>query len=62
MAEILNLRTARKRAERRREDTEAAANRVAHGVPAADRQRAAIRRDKAAHDLSQHEIEKGNGR
>ena len=54
MAEIVNLRTRRKQAKRRRDEDVAAANRLAHGVGKAERQADARQREKAAHDLDQH--------
>ena len=62
MAEIVNLRTARKRAEREREELAAAANRLAHGAPKSERNREALRRDHDDRALDQHKIEKGDGR
>lgn len=60
MAEIVNLRTARKQAKRREADLDAHANRIAHGQPKHVRDLAEAKQDKAARDLDQHRIEKGD--
>ena len=57
-AEIVNLRAARKRAQRRKDEKEAAAKRVAHGTPKALRQENETKRDKAARDLDGHRLER----
>jgi len=62
MAEVVNLRTARKRAKRQQDDLLAAANRQAHGGRKSARQLEAARQAKANRDLEQHRIEKGDGR
>lgn len=53
-AEIVNLRIARKRARRGKDEKEAVAQRVAHGTPKALREEVEARRDKAARDLDGH--------
>jgi F0F1-type ATP synthase membrane subunit b/b' len=53
-ADIVNLRNARKRAERRKTEANAAAQRVAHGTPKALRKEIEARRDKASRDLDAH--------
>ena len=53
-AEIVNLRAARKRAQRRRDESEAAAKRVSHGTPKALRRETEMKRDKAARELDGH--------
>ena len=53
-AEIVNLRTARKRARRGKDEKEASARRVTHGTPKALRQEIEARRGKAARDLDGH--------
>lgn len=60
MAELVNLRTARKRAKRQQDEREAQANRLAHGQP--KRLLDAARRAKAIQDLDRHRIEEGDGR
>jgi hypothetical protein len=60
MADIINLRTARKRTKRRLAEEDAAANRLAHGVGKDQRQANDARRDKAARDLDQHRRDKGD--
>ena len=62
MTEVVNLRTVRKRARRAQEDSAAAANRLAHGTPKHERQRAETQRDKSSRDLEAHRIDKGDGR
>ena len=62
MAEIFNLRTARKRALRQDKERDAAANRAVHGVPADERKAQATRRDRAERELDRHKIDKGDGR
>lgn len=53
-AEIVNLRTVRKRARRDKDEEEAAAHRITHGTPKALRQEAAAQRNKAKRDLDGH--------
>ena len=62
MAELVNLRTARKRAARRRDEMRADTNRLAHGQPKNIRKLEAARQEQAAHILEQHRIEPGDGR
>jgi len=57
VAEIVNLRIARKRANRRRKQERAAAARTVHGVSKADRAFAGKYREKARRDLEAHRIE-----
>ncbi len=54
MAEIVNLRLARKRRRRDDREKEAAANRAAHGVPKAERQRLEAEARSAARSLDGH--------
>ena len=56
MAELINLRTARKRAKRRDENIRAAGSRLAHGQRKSQRKRDAAQREKATRDLDQHRI------
>jgi hypothetical protein len=58
MAEIVNLRQARKRAERRKKEDDAASRRVAHGTPKALRKEIAAERSKADRDLEGHRLGK----
>jgi hypothetical protein len=60
MGNTVNLRTFRKRAERRREAELAAERRLAHGVSKLDRTLAHTREDKVRRDLEQHRIEPGD--
>ena len=53
-AEIVNLRNARKRAQRRKDEDEAAARRTANGTPKALRRESEAQRDKATRDLDGH--------
>ena len=62
MAELINLRTARKQAKRRQDDERANANRVAHGQPKRLRKLEVALQEKATRDLEQHRIDKGDGR
>ncbi|MDO9411132.1 MAG: DUF4169 family protein [Pseudolabrys sp.] len=61
MAELVNLRLARKRASRQQEEQRASANRLAHGQPKNLRQLGAAREEQAERVLDQHRIE-GDGR
>ncbi len=56
MGDIVNLRTARKRAKRRDAETRANANRLAHGRPKSEVNLTAARRDKAKRDLAAHQL------
>ena len=60
MGEIVNLRKARKRAARQREDKRAAANRVKHGRTKAERTLQAARSEKQRRLIDAHEIEPGD--
>ena len=62
MAEVVNLRTVRKRTKRERQDVAAAANRLAYGTPKHERKNTETQRDKARRDLEAHRIDKGDGR
>jgi hypothetical protein len=62
MAELVNLRKARKAAERRREEQRAAENRLAHGRSNAERLRDKARSDKLDRELDGHRIETEDGR
>ena len=61
MAELVNLRTARKRANRRQDNEHAAANRLAHGRPAHQRKLAAAQQEQTARIHDQHRIDSGDG-
>jgi Domain of unknown function (DUF4169) len=60
MGEMINLRTARKQARRRRAGQEAASNRLAYGRPKAKRALERSQSDKAKRDLDGHRIETGD--
>jgi hypothetical protein len=62
MAELVNLRMARKRAKQRQDDTRADTNRLAHGQPKHRRELEAAQKAKASRDLDRHRIDKGDGR
>ena len=62
MAELVNLRTARKRAQRKQDEERASANRLAHGQPKDVRKRGDAERTKADRHLDGHRIEPGDGR
>jgi hypothetical protein len=62
MAELVNLRTARKRAKQRQDAARTDANRLVHGQPKHLRKIRAEQRVKAARDLDQHRIDKEDGR
>jgi hypothetical protein len=62
MAEIVNLRLARKRAARGRAERQAAENRQAHGVSKWEQGRTTAERQKADQRLDQHRIEIGDRR
>jgi Domain of unknown function (DUF4169) len=59
MAEIVNLRLARKRADRQRSEERAAEARVTHGMSKTERRLAKANRDKIRRDLDEHRIETG---
>ncbi len=59
MAEIVNLRLARKRAGRQRAQERAAAARVSHGMSKTERMLAKADRDKIRRELDGHRIEIG---
>lgn len=62
MADLINLRTARKRAKQREDQTRAQANRLAFGRLKRGRKLDIARQEKAGRDLDQHKIDKGDGR
>ncbi len=57
MADLINLRTARKRAKKRLEEARADTNRLAHGQPKHRRELEAARKAKAIRDLDRHRID-----
>jgi Domain of unknown function (DUF4169) len=61
MGDLVNLRTARKRAKRRHADQEAASNRLVHGRSKAERAIEQSRSDQAQSNLDKHRIETGDG-
>jgi len=61
MGDLVNLRSVRKRAKRRRAEQAAASSRLAHGRSKAERTLQQSRGDKARKNLDQHRIEMGDG-
>jgi hypothetical protein len=59
MADVINLRTARKRARREQDAQRADANRLAHGQPKHVRALEAQKQAKAERDLDRHRIDSG---
>jgi hypothetical protein len=62
MGEIVNLRTARKQAQRRKAADRAAENRAAHGASKRERAETAAETDKRNRTLDGHRIEPGDSR
>jgi hypothetical protein len=62
VAEVINLRTVRKRAERQRCNKSADANRLAFGLPKHVRKLEDAQQAKATRDLDRHRIETGDRR
>jgi hypothetical protein len=62
MGDIVNLRRARKKAERLLAEQKASANRLLHGRSKAEREIDAERESKARRDLEHHRIETGDER
>lgn len=62
MAEVINLRTVRKREKRRRHNQSAHANRLAFAQPKQVRKIEAARQAKAGRDLDRHRVEIGDQR
>ena len=56
MGEIVNLRKARKLADRREQQKRAAQNRIVHGRGKAERQLEMLRREKAERAVDQHRL------
>jgi phage terminase small subunit len=61
MAELINLRNARRRAQRRKDEREAEANRLMHGQPKHVRELRKAEVRKAARDLEARRIEREDG-
>ena len=59
MAEIVNLRTARKRAKRQQQSELAAQSRVSHGMSKAARALVRSEQSKVRRELDEHRIETG---
>ncbi|HEU5019123.1 MAG TPA: DUF4169 family protein [Pseudolabrys sp.] len=58
MSDVINLRMARKRADRRKEEERASANRIAHGLTKAARKLDRARKEKAHRELESHRLDK----
>jgi hypothetical protein len=56
MGDIVNLRRARKRQDRRRDDAKAAENRAVYGMTKAERRSLEAQREKADRDLNARRI------
>ena len=61
MAEIVNLRRARKAKDRAEKEKAAEANRILHGTPKHLRKLSEAKKDKAEQRLSGHKLEKDQG-
>ena len=62
MGEIVNLRRARKQAERNSSEQTAAANRLAYGRSKVERALDVAKGERALHQLDQHRVETGDER
>jgi hypothetical protein len=62
MADVVNLRIARKRSKRRQEEARADVNRLAHAQSTRVGKIEAARRAKAEHNLDEHRIDTGDRR
>jgi hypothetical protein len=60
MDQIVNLRTARKRAKRRQDEQEAASRRLVHGRSKAERALDRAKSDEAQKKLDRHRIDRGD--
>jgi len=61
MAELVNLRTVRKRAKHREDAARASVNRLAYGQPRHTRELATAQRIKASRDLDGRRLEQEDG-
>jgi len=59
MSNVINLRTARKRAKRQQDDNDAQARRVAFGQPKAERERLRAAETLSRRALDQHRLDNG---
>jgi hypothetical protein len=60
MADLINLRNARKQVQRRRAEQKAASNRLAYGRPKTERTLERSRSEKDKRDLDGHRIDAGD--
>jgi hypothetical protein len=61
MGDVVNLRTHRKRAERKLKTDRAASQRALHGTTKAKRQETAARKKRADRNLDLHRLDTGDG-
>ena len=61
MGDVVNLRTHRKRADRREKADRAAERRAQHGATKAERQLTAAQAERAERDLDLHRLDTGDG-
>jgi hypothetical protein len=62
MGDVINLRRFRKRDAKRRDDKQAAVNRIVHGRTKGQRELQASRAEKGRRDFDAHKIETGDTR
>jgi hypothetical protein len=61
MGPVVNLRTERKRARRRKAEQDAVANRLAHGISKKDQNLIKAQSDKDKRSFDHHRLERGEG-
>jgi hypothetical protein len=61
MAELINLRLARKRAQRQKDERQADDNRLVHGEPKSLREQRRLEKDKNTRAIDAHRRERGDG-
>jgi hypothetical protein len=62
MGDVINLRTARKQADRRKAEERASANRIAYGLTKAERKLDKARKAKAEREIEGHRLDKRDDR
>lgn len=60
MAEVVNLRLARKQAKRRQAEQDAAQRRLVHGRSKADKALHRAQNEKVEHEFDRHRLDSGN--
>lgn len=60
MAEVVNLRLARKQSKRRQAEQDAARRRLVHGRSKAEKALRRTQSEKAEHELDRHRLDSGN--